>query len=99
MGHAEQYDQARNVEPADHLTFDGDARPGRSLQNGTHEQRLSAWFNSRMPSRRDVFAQRPLMVNLGSGPTGPESWVNLDRSPTMLLRHAPLVARALRRPA
>ncbi len=50
-----------------------------------------------MPSRKDVLSQRPLMVNLGSGPTGPESWVNLDRSPTMILRHAPLVARAIRR--
>lgn len=37
------------------------------------------------------------MVNLGSGPRGPESWVNLDRSPTMLLRHAPRTARGLRR--
>jgi len=50
-----------------------------------------------MPSRKDVLSQRPLMVNLGSGPTGPESWVNLDRSPTMILRHAPLVARAIRK--
>jgi SAM-dependent methyltransferase len=50
-----------------------------------------------MPSRKDVLSQRPLMVNLGSGPTGPESWVNLDRSPTMILRHAPLLARAIRR--
>ena len=50
-----------------------------------------------MPSRKDVLSQRPLLVNLGSGPTGPESWVNLDRSPTMLLRHVPWAARALRR--
>jgi SAM-dependent methyltransferase len=50
-----------------------------------------------MPSRKDVLSQRPLMVNLGSGPTGPESWVNLDRSPTMILRHAPLVAKAIRK--
>lgn len=42
-------------------------------------------------------SQRALMINLGSGPTGPETWVNLDRSPTMLLRHVPWVARALRR--
>ena len=48
-----------------------------------------------MPSRKDVLSQRPLMVNLGSGPTGPESWVNLDRSPTMILRHAPLVAKTI----
>ncbi|MCW2797026.1 methyltransferase domain-containing protein [Nocardioides sp.] len=50
-----------------------------------------------MPARKSVFAQRPLMVNLGSGPHGPESWVNLDRSPTMVLRHTPRTARALRR--
>jgi SAM-dependent methyltransferase len=50
-----------------------------------------------MPSRKDVLSQRPLLVNLGSGPTGPESWVNMDRSPTMILRHAPLVARAIRK--
>ena len=50
-----------------------------------------------MPSRKDVLSQRPLMVNLGSGPTGPESWVNMDRSPTMILRHAPLVAKAIRK--
>ncbi len=50
-----------------------------------------------MPARKDVLSQRPLLVNLGSGPTGPESWVNLDRSPTMLLRHVPWAARALRR--
>ncbi len=37
------------------------------------------------------------MVNLGSGPHGPETWVNLDRSPTMLLRHVPRSARMLRR--
>jgi SAM-dependent methyltransferase len=41
--------------------------------------------------------QRALMINLGSGPTGPETWMNLDRSPTMLLRHVPWVARGLRR--
>jgi SAM-dependent methyltransferase len=50
-----------------------------------------------MSARSRVLSQRPLMVNLGSGPHGPESWVNLDRSPTMLLRHTPRVARALRR--
>lgn len=44
-----------------------------------------------------IATQRPLMVNLGSGPSGPESWVNLDRSPTMLLRHVPRAAKALRR--
>lgn len=50
-----------------------------------------------MASRNRVLSQRPLMVNLGSGPSGPTSWVNLDRSPTMLLRHVPRTARALRR--
>lgn len=50
-----------------------------------------------MPARTRAFSQRPLMVNLGSGPHGPESWVNLDRSPTMLLRHVPRAARTLRR--
>jgi SAM-dependent methyltransferase len=44
----------------------------------------------------DVLTQRPLRINLGSGPTGPETWVNLDRSPTMLLRHVPRAARVLR---
>ena len=52
---------------------------------------------ARMPARQRVFSQRPLMVNLGSGPHGPESWVNLDRSPTMLLRHTPRTSRVLRR--
>jgi SAM-dependent methyltransferase len=50
-----------------------------------------------MPARRRVLSQRPLMVNLGSGPHGPVSWVNLDRSPTMLLRHVPRTAKAMRR--
>jgi SAM-dependent methyltransferase len=48
-----------------------------------------------MSARRRVLSQRPLMVNLGSGPHGPESWVNLDRSPTMLFRSVPRLGRAL----
>jgi SAM-dependent methyltransferase len=50
-----------------------------------------------MSARRRVLSQRPLMINLGSGPHGPESWVNLDRSPTMLFRSMPRLGRALRR--
>ncbi|WP_110208504.1 class I SAM-dependent methyltransferase [Nocardioides daejeonensis] len=50
-----------------------------------------------MSARDRAFAQRPLKLNLGSGPHGPQSWVNLDRSPTMLLSRVPRAARALRR--
>lgn len=42
-------------------------------------------------------AGAPLLVNLGSGQHGPESWLNLDRSPSMLLRGLPRTKRLLRR--
>lgn len=51
-----------------------------------------------MVAEKGGFAHRsPLLVNLGSGQHGPESWVNFDRSPTMLLRRFPAVKRGLRR--
>lgn len=50
-----------------------------------------------MPARSRAFAQRPLRLNLGSGPSGPQHWVNLDRSPTMLLSRVPRLAKALRK--
>lgn len=50
-----------------------------------------------MPAPHSAFSQRPLRLNLGSGPHGPTTWANLDRSPTMLLSRAPRAARALRK--
>lgn len=44
-------------------------------------------------AKTGAFDKRPLQLNLGSGQHGPESWVNLDRSPTMLLRRLPAPAK------
>ncbi len=69
----------------------------RDLFARRQRQRRAAWFNLPMPARDRAFAQRPLKLNLGSGPHGPQNWVNLDRSPTMLLSRVPKVAKALRK--
>jgi SAM-dependent methyltransferase len=47
--------------------------------------------------KAEAFAKSPLRLNLGSGQFGPESWVNLDRSPSMVLRNLPRTKAALRR--
>jgi hypothetical protein len=38
-----------------------------------------------------------LYLNLGCGHHAPTSWVNMDRSPMMMLRKAPAVRSALKR--
>lgn len=40
-------------------------------------------------------ADGKVLVNLGSGHTGPDTWLNFDRSPTMILRRAPQAAQLL----
>ncbi|MGH3414200.1 MAG: class I SAM-dependent methyltransferase [Marmoricola sp.] len=47
--------------------------------------------------RRHGRSPTPLLVNLGSGQHGPQTWVNFDRSPSMLLRRFPVARGLLRR--
>lgn len=58
---------------------------------------LSGRLESAAVRKAEAFAKSPLRLNLGSGQMGPESWVNLDRSPSMLLRNLPRTKAALRR--